>query len=481
MKMIIYGINILFLTLAFTVCASKPASVSDELDIAIHDASDYLNENIPTGSKIVFLNVQSDSSTLSDYIIDEFIANMVRNRKYVVVDRQQLDIIRTEQNFQLSGEVADNQALEIGRFLGAQTIVSARTSIVGDRYRLSVRALNVQTAQVQGQYNHNIDTSETITALLKNNSNTAALSSAKVQTFISPMRRNPTQSIQTISNYHSPAIEGTVTFDYSNNNGRYSIGQNEQMFEIMFTKASDRSIYVYNDPPTISTIALVKDESNIRLIANADNYDTSSRTRTPNINQIIILKNINGFYAAIKIIEIKDDTRGAINDEVKFEYLIQVNGSSNFTNSTTVSIPSQIIPTVSNYHSPAIEGTVTFDYSNNNGRYSIGQNEQMFEIMFSKASDRSIYVINDPPTISTIALVKDITDIRLIANADNYDTSSRTRTPNVNQIIVLKNINGFYAAIKILEVKDDTRGAINDEVKFEYVIQVNGSSNFTKK
>jgi hypothetical protein len=45
------------------------------------------------GSMIVILNVQSDSAALSEYVIDELIAN--------AVDRQQLDLIRAEQNFQL--------------------------------------------------------------------------------------------------------------------------------------------------------------------------------------------------------------------------------------------------------------------------------------------------------------------------------------------------------------------------------------------
>ena len=37
--------------------------------------------------------------------IEELIANAVNDRNFVVVDRQQLDSIRADQNFQLSGEV----------------------------------------------------------------------------------------------------------------------------------------------------------------------------------------------------------------------------------------------------------------------------------------------------------------------------------------------------------------------------------------
>ena len=138
----------------------------------------------------------------------------------------------------------------------------------------------------------------------------------------------------------------------------------------------------------------------------------------------------------------------------------------------------RFIPSNEKYVSPAVKGLVTFDYSNNNGRYCIGQNELMFELCFSKASNRSIHIYNDSASVSTVALVKDLSDINQIADARIYDSSSRIRTPIINQIVVLQNINGFYAAIKILALKDDKRGDYNDEITFEYVIQTNGSSVF---
>jgi TolB-like protein len=159
---------LIILLTVFAGCGSTPkASGPDELDMAIRDASDYLNDNIPQGSKIVILNVQSDSAALSDYIIDELIANAVNDRLFEVVDRQQLDLIRTEQNFQWSGEVDDNAALEIGKFFGAQIIVSGRMSQIADRYRFTIRALEVQTARVVGQNNTNISAGRTITALMR--------------------------------------------------------------------------------------------------------------------------------------------------------------------------------------------------------------------------------------------------------------------------------------------------------------------------
>ena len=148
-------------------CGSKPSVPKvDDLDVAIRDASNYLNDNIPNGSKIVILNIQSSSSELSDYIIDELLANAVNDKIFSVVDRQQLDAIRAEQNFQFSGEVDDNSAMEIGKFFGAQTIISGALSKLGNAYRIRIRALEVQTAQVQGQYNRNIASSQIITDLV---------------------------------------------------------------------------------------------------------------------------------------------------------------------------------------------------------------------------------------------------------------------------------------------------------------------------
>jgi len=40
---------------AATAQPTAPGAAVDELDIAIRDASDYLNENIPRGSKIVIV------------------------------------------------------------------------------------------------------------------------------------------------------------------------------------------------------------------------------------------------------------------------------------------------------------------------------------------------------------------------------------------------------------------------------------------
>ena len=100
----------------------------------------------------------------------------------------------------------------------------------------------------------------------------------------------------------------------------------------------------------------------------------------------------------------------------------------------------------------------------------------MFETDWSKSSDRNIQLLKDPVSILTVAVVKDKQRINEIEDARVYDGSSRIRRPNVGQLAVLKNANGFFAAIKIISIRDDTRGSQFDELTFDYVIQTNGNA-----
>jgi hypothetical protein len=149
------------------VVSAASAASDDQLDAAIRETSDYLNAHLTKGNKLVILNIQSAFPALSEYIIDELIANTVNDRVFAVVDRQQLDDIRAELDFQMSEEVNDKSAQRAARMSGAQIIISGGISKIGTLYRLRIRALGVENAQIQGQFNRNIPEGPTVTALLK--------------------------------------------------------------------------------------------------------------------------------------------------------------------------------------------------------------------------------------------------------------------------------------------------------------------------
>ena len=123
---------------------------------------------------------------------------------------------------------------------------------------------------------------------------------------------------------------GEVVFDYSSFNGHYVIGSGVLEFETMWTKASDTSIHVYNDPKSINGVALARERTAISQVTDASSLDYTSRTRTPRLGQIVVLRNIQGFYAALHVLGIKDDSRQDDRDELRFRYAIQSDGSDDF-------------------------------------------------------------------------------------------------------------------------------------------------------
>jgi hypothetical protein len=124
--------------------------------MALRDASVYFNAKIPQGTKLAVIAIKSDYPALSEYIIDGMLENLVNTGKFTIVDRQQLEAVRAELKFQMSGDVDDNSVQEIGRITGAQSIVLGSASPIGNMWRISIRVLTVTNAEMLGIFNKNI-------------------------------------------------------------------------------------------------------------------------------------------------------------------------------------------------------------------------------------------------------------------------------------------------------------------------------------
>ena len=155
----------------------------DELDNAVREASDYLNNNLPGGNKLLILNFQSEFQALSEYVVDELISNTVTDRIFSVADRSG---IQQQDFFQLSGELDDITAVSIGQNMGVQTIISGSITRFGDLLRLRVRALNVETSQIAGQFVRNIPGSQLFALLTTNNHQASGLRQPSSTQYRSP-------------------------------------------------------------------------------------------------------------------------------------------------------------------------------------------------------------------------------------------------------------------------------------------------------
>jgi hypothetical protein len=136
------------------------------LDEAIGSGAVGITDKLPEGTKVVVLNFQSPSQRLSDHVLDVMMMELLKTGKVTVVDRANLELIRQELSFQLSGEVSDKSAQSIGKLLGAQSIVSGRFEDVGATYRVIFRTIAVETAELQALSSLNVRKDSQIAALM---------------------------------------------------------------------------------------------------------------------------------------------------------------------------------------------------------------------------------------------------------------------------------------------------------------------------
>ena len=138
MGLLVFG----FLGLA---CATSPfipdAKLRKIVTKAANSASAELMKGLPKQGTIAVLG--GDSSLDTTYAIEEIEYKLV-NSGYRVADRQRLEKIRAEQQFQISGDVTDDTAVAIGRFAGTGAVIVVSVNSA----RLTVKALDVQTGRI---------------------------------------------------------------------------------------------------------------------------------------------------------------------------------------------------------------------------------------------------------------------------------------------------------------------------------------------
>ena len=123
-----------------------PSSGKEE---AIQKVCASLMRDLPNGAKIAVINVNSTDLAASALVINEVEFNLVSAKSFTVVDRHTLDVIRREQSFQMGGEVSDESVVAVGHLAGATVVIAGEiTNVGGNRRRLSLKALDVQTGRI---------------------------------------------------------------------------------------------------------------------------------------------------------------------------------------------------------------------------------------------------------------------------------------------------------------------------------------------
>lgn len=137
-----------------------------ELEDALQQTAKQFSSSIKSGTTIAIVGISSDTKELSDFMLDEITIGFVRERKLTVANRANLEAIKTEMNFQLSGEVSDASIQKIGAMVGATVVVHGSLKPLGKKYNLTIQALDVTSATVMDMSRFSVEPSDTIKSLL---------------------------------------------------------------------------------------------------------------------------------------------------------------------------------------------------------------------------------------------------------------------------------------------------------------------------
>lgn len=163
MRKIIFTFMFSLISVAVSFSQSKGVTI----DNALTQAAEKFSSSLKNKTTVAILGISSSYNELSEYMLGELTTDIVQLRKLQVVTRANLDVIKKEMNFQLSGEVSDETMQQLGAKTGAQTVISGTFKPLGTLYVLDIQAFDVTTATIQDTYRVNVASDETLELLTK--------------------------------------------------------------------------------------------------------------------------------------------------------------------------------------------------------------------------------------------------------------------------------------------------------------------------
>ena len=163
MRKIIFTFMFSLIGIAVSFSQSKGVTI----DNALTQAAEKFSSSLKNKTTVAILGISSSYNELSEYMLGELTTDIVQLRKLQVVTRANLDVIKKEMNFQLSGEVSDETMQQLGAKTGAQTVISGSFKPLGTLYVLDIQAFDVTTATIQDTYRSNVVSDETLELLTK--------------------------------------------------------------------------------------------------------------------------------------------------------------------------------------------------------------------------------------------------------------------------------------------------------------------------
>lgn len=186
------------------------------------------------------------------------------------------------------------------------------------------------------------------------------------------------------------------------------------------------------------------------------------------LSYIVKQKGINFFNLCVAYIDNQKDS-----DKKGFEQFIERSYPSE---KVTISNKQKVLKMMNtdplNYISTSKRGKVKFNYSENEGYYTIGSIEQSFHTYWTRGNNEIIHLYTTYGNIKAIGISNEVDDFPEQEEFldGTYEFFDSNQSLKINQIVVLMSNEGNFAALKVLNIKDRLSGNKKNEVVFEYII-----------
>jgi TolB-like protein len=93
------------------------------------------------------VSVAGDDSHIPNIIMEKLITNLVKKRRFKVIEREFLDKVMSEQSLGMTGIVDEQSAINAGKVIGAEAIIMGKYNEVEGFYHVSTRLIDVETSE----------------------------------------------------------------------------------------------------------------------------------------------------------------------------------------------------------------------------------------------------------------------------------------------------------------------------------------------
>lgn len=159
---------VLFVASLLPIAGPAPAYEQEVMDLARHLAEQLHAKQSRAVAVVDFTDLRGEANELGRFLAEELSISLIEaaGGRFQVIDRTRLAVVFAEHQLAASGLIAPEQAKRLGQLVGADVLVSATMTPFGESVRLTVKALDTETAALSATSRGNVPRTEAIEILI---------------------------------------------------------------------------------------------------------------------------------------------------------------------------------------------------------------------------------------------------------------------------------------------------------------------------